>query len=230
MKLVVAISSRALFQLDESHAIFESQGVAAYCAHQRENEHVVLEPGPAFNLVRKLLALNKGAPASPLVEVVLLSRNSADTGIRIFNSIEHYQLDIKRAAFCSGASTHRYVEAFGAQLFLSTNPDDVRESLAQGHAAATILPSHREDDNGQLRIAFDGDAVLFSDDSERIYKQLGLDAFARNGDVERATRCRAARSRTSSAPCMRSRLRMARMMHRSALHWSRPARRRRTNA
>jgi 5'-nucleotidase len=179
-KLVVAISSRALFQLDESHAIYESQGVAAYCAHQRENEHVVLEPGPAFNLVRKLLALNKGAPAVPLVEVVLLSRNSADTGLRIFNSIEHYQLDIKRAAFCSGASTHRYVEAFGAQLFLSTNPDDVRESLAQGHAAATILPSHREDDSGQLRIAFDGDAVLFSDDSERIYKQLGLDAFSRN--------------------------------------------------
>ena len=164
-KLVVAISSRALFQLDESHAIFESQGVAAYCAHQRENEHVVLEPGPAFNLARKLLALNQGAPAAPL---------------RIFNSIEHYQLDIKRAAFCSGASTHRYVEAFGAQLFLSTNPDDVRESLAQGHAAATILPSHREDASGQLRIAFDGDAVLFSDDSERIYKQLGLDAFARN--------------------------------------------------
>jgi 5'-nucleotidase len=179
-KLVVAISSRALFQLDESHAIFESQGVAAYCSHQRENEHVVLEPGPAFNLVRKLLALNKGAAAAPMVEVVLLSRNSADTGLRIFNSIEHYQLDIKRAAFCSGTSTHRYVEAFGAQLFLSTNPDDVRESLAQGHAAATILPSHREDDSGQLRIAFDGDAVLFSDDSERIYKQLGLDAFARN--------------------------------------------------
>ena len=94
-KLVVAISSRALFQLDESHAIFESQGVAAYCSHQRENEHVVLEPGPAFNLVRKLLALNKGAAAAPMVEVVLLSRNSADTGLRIFNSIEHYQLDIK---------------------------------------------------------------------------------------------------------------------------------------
>jgi len=179
-KLVVAISSRALFQLDESHAIYESQGVDAYCTHQRENEHVVLEPGPAFNLVRKLLALNKDAAATPLVEVVLLSRNSADTGLRIFNSIEHYQLDIKRAAFCSGASPHRYVEAYGAQLFLSTNPDDVRESLAQGFAAATILPSHREDGSGQLRIAFDGDAVLFSDDSERIYKQLGLDAFARS--------------------------------------------------
>ncbi|MYN01566.1 5'-nucleotidase [Pseudoduganella sp. DS3] len=174
MKLVIAISSRALFQLDESHAIYESEGVEAYCAHQRANEHVVLEPGPAFTLVKKLLALNKG------VEVVLLSRNSADTGLRIFNSIEHYQLDIKRAAFCSGASTHRYVAAFGAQLFLSTNPDDVRESLAHGLAAATILPSHRENDSGQLRIAFDGDAVLFSDDSERIYKQLGLDAFARN--------------------------------------------------
>jgi 5'-nucleotidase len=174
MKLVVAISSRALFQLDESHAIFETQGVEAYCAHQRENEHVVLEPGAAFTLVKKLLALNKG------VEVVLLSRNSADTGLRIFNSIEHYQLDIKRAAFCSGASAHRYVEAFGAQLFLSTDPSDVRESLAHGHAAATILPSNRDNDSGQLRIAFDGDAVLFSDDSERIYKQLGLDAFSRN--------------------------------------------------
>lgn len=230
MKLVVAISSRALFQLDESHAIFESQGVAAYCAHQRENEHVVLEPGPAFNLVRKLLALNQDAPASPLVEVVLLSRNSADTGIRIFNSIEHYQLDIKRAAFCSGASTHRYVEAFGAQLFLSTNPDDVRESLAQGHAAATILPSHREDDSGQLRIAFDGDAVLFSDDSERIYKQLGLDALPATNGKRRVIRCRAARSRTSSARCTRSRQRTTPTMHRSAPPWSPPVRHRRTNA
>lgn len=179
-KLVVAISSRALFQLDQSHAVYENEGVEAYCAHQRDNENVLLEPGAAFNLVRKLLALNRNASEAPLVEVVLLSRNSADTGLRIFNSIQHYGLGITRAAFCSGASPHRYVQAFGAQLFLSTNPTDVRESLAHGHAAATILPFRSDNDSGQLRIAFDGDAVLFSDESERIYKQLGLRAFAEN--------------------------------------------------
>ena len=179
-KLVVAISSRALFQMEQSHAIYEAEGVEAYCAHQRANESVVLEPGVAFHLVQKLLALNEGDLAHPRVEVVLLSRNSADTGLRIFNSIEHHQLKITRAAFSGGAAIHGYVEAFDAHLFLSTNPEDVREALASGHAAATILPSRCSSGGAQLRIAFDGDAVLFSDESERIYKQLGLEAFAEN--------------------------------------------------
>jgi 5'-nucleotidase len=180
-KLVVAISSRALFDLDESHAVFENEGVEAYCAHQIEQENVLLKPGVAFPLVQKLLALNERDLENPRVEVILLSRNSADTGLRVFNSIQHYKLGITRAAFTRGESTHRYVPAFGAHLFLSSNPDDVRNALAAGNAAATILPSNAgKQTSAQLRIAFDGDAVLFSDESERIFKKDGLEAFAAN--------------------------------------------------
>ena len=182
-KLVVAISSRALFNLDESHAVFESEGVEAYCRYQIEHEDIPLVPGVAFNLVKKLLALNQRDPVNPRVEVILLSRNSADTGLRIFNSIQHHHLDIGRAAFTRGESTHPYISAFGAHLFLSAESDDVRKALEAGFAAATILPASAplgQCDDKQLRIAFDGDAVLFSDDSERIYKESGLDAFQNN--------------------------------------------------
>jgi 5'-nucleotidase len=184
--LVVAVSSRALFDLDESHAIFENEGVDAYCRHQIEHEDVPLAPGVAFSLVKKLLALNERDRANPRVEVILLSRNSADTGLRIFNSIQHHQLDIGRAAFTRGESTHPYISAFGAHLFLSAEPDDVRKALEAGFAAATILPSASTAriNPSQLRIAFDGDAVLFSDESERIFKQDGLDAFKNNEVME----------------------------------------------
>jgi 5'-nucleotidase len=182
--LVVAVSSRALFNLNESHALFEKEGVEAYCRYQIEHEEIHLEPGVAFNLVKKLLALNELNPENPRVEVILLSRNSADTGLRIFNSIRHHGLDIKRAAFTRGESTHPYISAFGAHLFLSTESDDVRKALDAGFAAATILPagltSAGMQNPSQLRIAFDGDAVLFSDESERIFKQSGLDAFELN--------------------------------------------------
>lgn len=178
-KLVIAISSRALFNLDDSHAIFEREGVDAYCAYQIKSENNPLEPGVAFPLVKKLLALNERNPSNPMVEIILLSRNSADTGLRVFNSIKHHKLNITRASFTRGESTHRYIPAFGADLFLSANPEDVQQALAAGHAAATILPSNVEqNESAQLRIAFDGDAVLFSDASERIYKQQGLDAFS----------------------------------------------------
>ena len=183
-KLVVAISSRALFNLDESHAVFENEGVEAYCCYQVEREEIPLEPGVAFSLVKKLLALNERDPCDPRVEVILLSRNNADTGLRIFNSIKHHHLNISRAAFTRGESTHPYISAFGAQLFLSAEPGDVRRALEAGFAAATILPSAAtplaDADSAQLRIAFDGDAVLFSDESERIYKQEGLGAFEIN--------------------------------------------------
>jgi len=182
-KLVVAISSRALFNLDESHAVFENEGVEAYCHYQVEREDAPLAPGVAFNLVRKLLALNERDPVNPRVEVILVSRNSADTGLRIFNSIQHHRLGIARAAFTRGESTYPYIQAFGAHLFLSAEPEDVRKALEAGFAAATILPSSAplgQSDSGQLRIAFDGDAVLFSDESERIYKESGLDAFQNN--------------------------------------------------
>ncbi len=183
-KLVVAISSRALFNLDESHAVFENEGVEAYCRYQVEREEIPLDPGVAFSLVKKLLALNERDLANPRVEVILLSRNNADTGLRIFNSIKHHNLNISRAAFTRGESTHPYISAFGAQLFLSAEPADVRKALDAGFAAATILPSAvapvADEYSSQLRIAFDGDAVLFSDESERIYKQDGLDAFQDN--------------------------------------------------
>jgi 5'-nucleotidase len=178
-KLVVAISSRALFDLEESNRVFEEQGVNAYYRYQLERESEILAPGIAFPLVKKLLRLNTLAPAQSRVEVILLSRNTADTGLRIMNSIEHHKLDIARAAFTGGENTYPYVPAFDAHLFLSANPVDVRKALDAGHAAATILPSniaqsvHAE----ELRIAFDGDAVLFSDEAERVYKREGLDAF-----------------------------------------------------
>jgi 5'-nucleotidase len=178
-KLVVAISSRALFDLDDSHNIYESQGVESYSQYQIENEDKPLARGSAFTLVKKLLALNGDNPDSPAVEVVLLSRNSADTGLRIFNSIQHYQLNITRAAFTSGRNPHSYVSAFGTHLFLSTNPNDVRSALEDGFAAATILPRTDivDGSDGELRFAFDGDAVIFSDEAEQIYKNKGLQAF-----------------------------------------------------
>jgi len=186
-RLVVAISARALFDLSESHELYEQQGLDAYHAHQVTRENEPLAPGIAFPLVQKLLRLNLPAPAQPRVEVVLLSRNSADTGLRIFNSIEHYRLAIVRAAFTSGAPTTPYVASFGAQLFLSANPESVARALHAGVAAATILPSKAAATaSDQLRIAFDGDAVLFGDESERISEEGGIDAFHRN-ESERAS-------------------------------------------
>src|SRR6202795_863426 len=178
-KLVVAISSRALFDLTESHRIFVEQGVDAYQRYQIEHEDEFLAPGPAFALVKKLLRLNR--PDKQYVEVILLSRNSADTGLRVFNSIKHYGLDITRAAFTKGEPTSRYVPAFGSQLFLSADTDDVKRALAEGYAAATIVPSTvGKNESDELRIAFDGDAVLFSDEAERVYQQDGLAAFSQS--------------------------------------------------
>ncbi len=183
-KLVVAISSRALFDLDESNAVYEQQGVEEYAAYQISHENEILQPGIAFPLVQKFLKLNQ---ESDLVEVILLSRNSADTGLRVFNSIQHYELNISRAAFSSGQSPYQYIQAFGTHLFLSANPQDVKNALSAGCAAATIIPSSKKKNiskNDQLRIAFDGDSVLFSDESERIYQQDGLQAFSNNERTE----------------------------------------------
>jgi 5'-nucleotidase len=177
--LVIGISSRALFDLNESHTLFEANGLESYAEYQVEREEVFLKPGVAFPLAQKLLALNEDDVDHPGVDVILLSRNSADTGLRIFNTIEHYGLKIERAAFTNGESPYKYMQAFGADLLLSTNADDVRKALEKGRAAATILPgSANTRVSGQLRIAFDGDAVIFSDEAERIYQQLGLEAFA----------------------------------------------------
>jgi 5'-nucleotidase len=175
-RLVIAISSRALFDLDISNEIYEKHGIKAYAKYQIDHENEVLLPGVAFPLAQKLLSLNTKVP---LVEVILLSRNSADTGLRIFNSIQHYGLEITRAAFTNGESTYPYVSAFGSHLFLSTNSTDVKNALEAGCAAATILSTDAKTTkpSKELRIAFDGDAVLFSDESEQVFQQQGFDAF-----------------------------------------------------
>ena len=181
--LTVAVSSSALFDLAESDSIYQNEGLEAYRRYQIEHEEQVLEPGEGFLLVKKLLSLNDEIGDSP-VEVILLSRNSADTGLRVFNSIEAHKLNITRAAFCSGDSPYKYIRAFGSDLFLSTNAEDVRQALAQKVAAATLIGStvagNQRRFSNQLKIAFDGDSVLFSDEAERVFQESGLDAFSRS--------------------------------------------------
>src|SRR5690606_28199929 len=171
------------------YELFEREGIESYADYQRSREDEILEPGMAFPLVRKLLALNVDAPPeSPRVEVILLSRNSADTGLRIFNSIQHHGLDISRATFTSGEPTWTYIRPFGAQLFLSATPESVRLALANGVAAATILPERDRPGTlakEQIRIAFDGDAVIFGDEGERVSRESGIAAFHRH-EIERA--------------------------------------------
>lgn len=180
--LIIAISSRALFNLDESNYIYETEGVNAYSTYQINNENNTLEPGVAFSLVEKLLKLKEPDTGELLAEVILISRNSAETSLRIFNSIKTHKLNITRAAFTSGNHTHPYIGAFGAHLFLSANADDVTSALHNGYAAATIFSNDnvRNSMTDQLRIAFDGDAVLFSDESEAIYQASGLLAFTQH--------------------------------------------------
>lgn len=180
-KLVIAMSSRALFDLEDGHSVYMQDGVDAYSHYQIEHEDELLKPGVAFPLAQKLLALNEQDLDHPKVEIILLSRNSADTGLRVFNSIEQHGLAITRAAFTSGESPFRYVSSFGAHLFLSAEPMDVQATLDAGFAAATIIPSVTDKSADRaLRIAFDGDAVLFSDEAERVYQEQGLEAFARS--------------------------------------------------
>jgi 5'-nucleotidase len=176
--LTVGISSRALFDLDESNAVYEREGLEAYRQYQIAREDEALSPGEGFPFVRKLLYINT-LLGRPRVEVILLSRNSADTGLRIFNSIQAHGLAITRAAFCGGDRPYRYIRAFGCDLFLSTHADDVSHALEHGVAAATLLPSRSPGNpSDQLRIAFDGDSVIFSDEADQVFRREGLDAFA----------------------------------------------------
>ena len=179
--LVIGITSRALFDLDESHKVYEDKGLEAYRDYQISKENEALLPRQAYPLVTKLLDLNKRIKNERSVEVVLLSRNSADTGLRIFNSIEHHNLDIKRAAFCGGNSPHTYAKAFGAHLFLSSEYTDCKMALKNGVAAARIIPAGVPKTlESQLKIAFDGDSVIFSDESQEIFDTHGLERFDKN--------------------------------------------------
>ena len=178
--LTVAISSRALFDLAQSNEIYNSDGLEAYRQYQIAHEDDPLEPGEAFHFVKKLLNINK-LLGKHRVEVILLSRNSADTGLRIFNSIKACNLDITRAAFCGGQSPYRYIQAFRCSLFLSTQADDVSHALEHGVAAATLLGASgavAAPSGEDLRLAFDGDSVVFSDEAEQVYQSQGLDAFS----------------------------------------------------
>jgi 5'-nucleotidase len=176
-KLVVAISSRALFDLEEENRLFEEQGIEEYYRHQISRENSILKPGTAFGFVKNLLRLNTHF-GEPIIEVIVLSRNNAATGLRIRKSIEHYGLAIDRAGWTAGDPISRYLEAFDVNLFLSAHENDVQEAVNAGVAAARILPKKYETKAREdVRIAFDGDAVLFSDESERIYKEQGLEAF-----------------------------------------------------
>ena len=179
-KLVVGISSRALFDLEEENKIFEEQGLEAYSKYQLEHENDILKPGPAFPLVKALHNLNCGD--NKLTEIIIMSKNNTSTSMRIFNSIKHYGLDITRAALVSGMSIAPYLNAFKTDLFLSASEEDVQEAINANIAAGIIctgkdFPIDTGEEISQIKIAFDGDAVIFSDESERIYKEQGMLAF-----------------------------------------------------
>ncbi len=184
-RLVVGVSSRALFDLTVENSIFEEEGVEAYCKYQIEHENDILKPGPGFQLIKALLNLNTLPGQEGRVEVIIMSRNSPDTSLRVFNAIEHYGLHITRAALASGASLAPYLTAFKTDLFLSAYEDDVQYAIDSGIAAGIICSDgihtyNWDDEIKQIRIAFDGDAVLFSDESEKIFQEQGLEAFEEN--------------------------------------------------
>ena len=189
--LVIGISSRALFNLEEENAVFEQHGLKAYAEYQQAHENDILLPGPAFQLVKAFLNLNSLQKNDRTVEVIIMSRNSPETSLRIFHSIEHYGLDITRAALLSGADVAPYLKAFKTDLFLSAYAPDVKQAVDNGVAAGMILTGKQHANSreaiGQIRIAFDGDAVLFSAEAERVFKQRGIDAFNEHerGNVDR---------------------------------------------
>jgi 5'-nucleotidase len=185
-KLVVAISSRALFDFEQENQVFEHSDDRAYMKLQLERLDVPAQPGVAFSLVKKLLAFN--SPESKLVDVVILSRNDPVSGMRVFRSAKHYGLPIERGSFTRGQPPWRYLKPLHANLFLSTHLSDVRAALDAGVPAAQVYPhsAHASEANPlEVRIAFDGDAVLFSDEAERIYQSHGLSAFQQH-EIDKA--------------------------------------------
>jgi 5'-nucleotidase len=181
-KLVIGVASSALFDLSESHQVYLEQGPEAYRHYQEQQRDVVLERGVAFSFIRRFLSINKCFPQQTPVEVVLFSRNSPETGLRVMHSIAHYGLDISRAAFMNGKSPYAYLPAFNASLFLSANEEDVKSAIAVNYPAGLVLPSRIADsedlDDVELRVAFDFDGVLADDESETVFKRNNdLDEF-----------------------------------------------------
>ncbi len=178
--LVIGVSSRALFDLNMENEIYEMQGLEAYCRYQLDHENDILQPGTGFALIESILRINNLDKKTRHTEVVIISRNSADTSLRISNSIDHYNLDITRAAFTGGQPVAKYLNAFDVDLFLSATEEDVQAAVESNVASGLIYDGPSLDPRSpleQIRIAFDGDAVLFSEESEIIYQQQGLEAF-----------------------------------------------------
>jgi len=180
-KLVVAISSRAVLDFEDENRVFERDGEGAYIALQLARLDVPAREGVAFALVKKLLAFN--TPQAQRVEVVILSKNDPVSGLRVFRSAERAGLRLERGVFTRGANPYRYLDALKANLFLSANENDVMSALESKVPAARVYPESAQAasrHSGEVRIAFDGDAVLFSDEAERVYQKDGLDAFTRH--------------------------------------------------
>ena len=177
-QLVVAIASRALFDFEEENHLFEAGDDRAYMQLQLQRLDLPAKPGVAFSLVHKLLAFN--AADGPRVEVVMLSRNDPVSGLRVFRSAQHYGLPVQRGVFTRGQPPWRYLRPLRANLFLSANEADVRAALAAGVPAARVYPHAARASDAhphEVRIAFDGDAVLFGDEAERVFQREGLEAF-----------------------------------------------------
>ena len=186
-KLVVAISSRALFNFEEENRLFESGDPGAYMALQLQRLDLPARPGIAFSLIKKLLTFNE--PGQQRVEVVILSRNDPVSGMRIFRSGHANEIKLERGVFTQGRAPFRYLRPLGAHLFLSANAEDVREALNAGFPAARVLTESVLAGTNyprEVRIAFDGDAVLFSDEAERVFQAQGLDAFQRHEQTKAA--------------------------------------------
>lgn len=177
--LVIGISSRALFDLEESNAVFEAEGEAAYAKFQKAREREVLQPGTGFRLVQAILSLNDKVRGSRKAEVVVTSRNSPATSMRLFHSIREHGLDIQRSILTGGTPVARYLKPFCVDLYLSAYENDVTEALTSGIAAAVIYgtPKEEADPCDEIRIAFDGDNVLFGGESEAVFQSRGLDVF-----------------------------------------------------
>ncbi|GAA3272425.1 5'-nucleotidase [Streptomyces lavendulae] len=189
-RVVIGVASSALFDLADCDAVFREQGEDAYRRYQEAHVDDVLDKGVAFPFVRRLLSLNDLAePLDPLVEVIILSRNDPDTGLRVMRSIAAHGLHISRAVFQQGRSSHRFIPALNMSLFLSANGSDVREAVADGLPAGHVLKTERVDDDTdqELRIAFDFDGVLAGDSSERIYRTAGIDGFRAHEVLNAAT-------------------------------------------
>lgn len=200
--LTIAISTRALFNLEVEHEIFIQQGAKAYVDYQIEREEEILEPGPAFELVQSFLNLNHLPGHEKMIRIIIMSKNSADASLRIFHSIEQYQMDITQAVLTTGGTIAPYLSAFHSDLYLSADEEDVRAALQMGIAAGLVCCHSTEQGqekgarldtemkaelNCKIRIAFDGDAVLFSDEAEQIFQTQGVEAFCKNEKAKART-------------------------------------------